>query len=197
MARVELLFVPELSGACTLDLEYQSGFDIGFDRPELRIGDDSFVGHVGYMHYVEGWGRLAVGGYLGAGYARPSGAEHAGDPFFDDDRHLAYTQFDLGVRARVRLASPELFTFTLGTWFEGGPAIVHGEIPDGDAFPRRRRGLRWAAGFEIGPGGLLHLDPYVFSHATTRFGIESIEFGDAPAVTLAVSLRLGFDFALR
>jgi hypothetical protein len=180
-----LLWVPHLKGALTLDLGGETRFPAVLGDAEPAVPEEWLRLSVGYLHYFDGHGRLALGGYLSGGLS--TGSDQAPEP---NDAH----RLDLGVALRSRGINRDFVHGTLGLFAEAGVQFAGEPLPGG---PGDELAVRWAGGVEAGMGLLWLLRPYVFGETLFRLGVESVSFGGARHTAVFGGLRLQFDWALR
>lgn len=182
--RERLLRVPHLTGAWTFDVGGETRFPSVLDEPEPSIPEEWLRLHVGYLHYLDGHGRVAWGGYLGGGFSL--GSDQVPVP---NDA----TRLDLGLALRLRSISHDFVHATVRVFAEVGVQFaepVLGRVDDDLA-------VRFAGGLETGVGLLWLLDPYVFGETLFRVGVETIDYADQRYTAVFGGLRLQFDWALQ
>ena len=186
--RATLLWVPALWGAVTLDAGLCGRFPRLLAQPAHDLPTQLFQANVGYLHYLDGHGRGAVGGYVGAAFSLP-----------EDLPGPRITRVDFGAAARLRGISPDFFHFTLAGFAEVGLLVVQDRPVDplGGAVPADAAGVRWAAGVETGPGLLYHLDPFLFAEVVGRLGVEAVHLEGLTTWSIIGGLRVVFDFTVR
>ncbi len=183
-----LLWVPALWGAVTVELGVEGRFPGVLGGEGLALPTELLKGGVGYLHYVDGHGRLGLGGYVVAAFSLPGDA--GGERL---------TRLDVGLAARRRFISHDFFHLTLGVFTELGPVVLQDRPvdPEGGVVPEDASGVRWAAGVETGPGLLYHLDPFLFAEVVARLGVEAVHLEGVTEWTVIGALRVVFDFTLR
>ncbi len=174
------LFVPAFHGAVTFDAALEGRFPEALDEYS-GLPDKALRLHAGYLHYLDGHGHAAVGGYLGGGLG------------LGDDP--AYSGAELGVAFRLRGISDAFYHAT---------ASLYGEV---GLLTSKARGIdcpgcdtlapRYAYGLEIGGGLLWYLDPYIFGEYVARLGLETVRFEGSHLTTVYAAMRVNFDFAIR
>ncbi|MCB9538164.1 MAG: hypothetical protein H6704_18060 [Myxococcales bacterium] len=183
-----LLWVPALWGAVTVEFGVEGRYPGMLGDERLTLPTELLKGGVGYLYYVDGHGRLGLGGYVVAAFslAGDGGGERL-------------TRVDFGLAARRRFISHDFFHLTLGAFTEVGPVVLQDRPvdPEGGVVPEDASGVRWAAGVETGPGLLYHLDPFLFAEVVARFGVEAVNLEGITEWTVIGALRVVFDFTLR
>lgn len=180
--RATVFFVPAFYGGLIVDTAFETRFE-GVLGDDTRFAGDAFGASVGYLAYVDGHGRLAVGGSLGG--ALSLDAVQPGDSRFG--------RLDLRLDARYRVQNARFAHWSLegfaelgGLWPIGPPADMHADP-----------GLRWAVGIGVGPGTLFNTSPFLFGELVSFLAIESIEHPDARGWSLLAGLRIRIDYGIR
>ncbi|MEZ4435573.1 MAG: hypothetical protein R3F65_24480 [bacterium] len=179
-----LTFVPPFHGAVTVDLGFDARFDSVFGDISALEATAPSLG-LGYLHYLDGHGRTALGGAL-----RFSRSAAVGQ---DLPRQSGFTALDLRLEARWRFINVHFAHLTLAPFVDLG--LVWPEVPiepGGDGpFPRA------VVGIGLGPGGLLHADPYVFAELVSHIGVSVTPVDGVAERAIVGGVRLRFDFGLR
>ncbi len=167
-----MYFVPELRGAITFDLNYEGRIGGVLSDTRHDLAAEVLGIHAGYLHYLDGHGALAVGGYLGGSGSVGDGPVH--------------TRAEAGTAFRLRAISADFYHLTLGAFAEAGLLST-----------RESLGSRFAGGLEMGPGLLWFLDPYVFGEYVARLGVETVRMDGTQVPVVFASMRIVFDFCIR
>lgn len=190
----QALFVPRLKGAFTFDAALESRLH-PWARPEVFLPEDQLAFHLGYLHYLDHAGRLAVGGYLGGGVGLES--QRAPAP-------PTHGRLDLGVVLRLRALSPRFFHGAFGLWGEGSliaPSAPRADQRPAVGTPASEAAGDWlprvAGGVEVGFGLLWFLDPYLSGEVLFRFGVEAVVADGVTHPALIGGIRFNFDWAQR
>ena len=173
-------FVPALPGAITLDLMLEGHGLLG--DPVHGLPTTSVRFDAGYLHYLDGHGRAAVGGYVGGGASV-------------GDDGPAYARVDVGATFRLRGISDNFYHGTLAFFGEVGLLAAPGravECPECETVASRIAG-----GVETGVGLLWYLDPYIFGESVARLGVESVRLDGRRVTAVFAALRLALDFTFR
>lgn len=179
-----LVFVPPFYGAVTLDLGLDARFDAVLgDRSALESNAPS-IG-LGYLHYLDGHGRTALGGALRLSHSARIGEDFA--------RQSAYLGLDLRLEARWRSIDVHFAHFSAAPFVDLGLVWPREAIDPGGGGPFGRVAL----GVAIGPGGLLHADPYLFAELIPHVGVAVTRIDGVNEWALIGGLRLRFDAAIR
>lgn len=178
----KVYFVPELRGAVTVDVTVEGRLDGVLDARRHGLPSESLRLHAGYLHYLDGHGALAVGGYLGGGAGLSDGPSS--------------TRADVGATLRLRGISADFYHVTLAAFVEGG-LLASPERAEACEETCEALGTRYAGGLEMGGGVLWYLSPYIFGEYVARVGVESLRFDGRSVPTLFASMRVVFDFAIR
>lgn len=179
-----LVFVPPFHGAVTVDLGLDARFDTVLgDLSPLESTAPSLG--VGYLHYLDGHGRHALGGALRLAYSAPIGHDFA--------RQSGYLAVDLRLESRWRFINDHFAHLTVAPFVDLGVIQPRQPLdPGGDApLPHL------AAGVALGPGALVFGDPYVFTELVTHIGVGATRIDGAWHYALTGGIRLRFDFGLR
>lgn len=176
------VFVPAFYGAPTLDVGYETRFPrlIGDDTPWTT---DAVTAGLGYLAYVDGHGRWALGGAVRGAYAL--------SPLLPG-RHR-FTRVDLQLESRWRFQNPRFAHVAVSTAVEVG-ALLPAETPDGEAGDPE---LRWALLLGSGPGVLFNSHPFLFGEVVAHIGLEAIHRPGGPSFSVIAGLRMRFDYGLR
>lgn len=176
-----MFFVPELRGAITVDVTYEGRFEAVLTDDSHGLPPGAVRLHAGYLHYLDGHGRAAVGGYVGGG------ASVGEDP--------VYSRADAGALVRLRGIGDDFFHVSLAAFAEGG--LLSSRARAAECETCDALGTRLASGLEVGGGVLWYLAPYVFGEYAARLGVETTRLDGRSVWALYASMRLAFDFALR
>ncbi len=177
-----VLFVPAFYGAPTLDIGYETRFPslLGDETPWAT---DAIGGGLGYLAYVDGHGRWALGGALRGTWAL--------DPLLPGRSRFA--RIDLQLESRWRFQNRVFAHAAVSTVVEVG-ALLPRDVPEGEAGDAE---LRWAVLVASGPGLLFNSSPFLFGEAVAHLGLEAIHRPGGPAFSIIAGIRLRFDHGIR
>ena len=177
-----VLFVPAFYGAPTLDLGYETRFPglIGDDTPWATA---ALSAGLGYLAYVDGHGRWALGGAVRGALAL--------DPLLPG-RHR-FTRIDLQLESRWRYPNRRFAHGALSAMLEVG-ALLPRDVPDGENGAPE---LRWALKIGAGPGALFNSSPFLFGELVAELGVEAIHRPAGPALAIIAGVRMRFDYGIR
>ncbi len=177
----KVYFVPELRGSITVDVTYEGRFDGVLTSDTHGLPSEAIRLHAGYLHYLDGHGRAAVGGYLGGGATVGEGP--------------VSSRADAGALFRLRGISDEWFHVSLAAFAEGG--LLSSRARAAECETCDALGTRFASGLEVGGGVLWYLAPYIFGEYAARLGVETVRLDGRSVWAVFGAMRLNFDFALR
>lgn len=180
----QLVFVPPFYGAVTLDLGLDARFDTVLGTRSALESNAPSLG-LGYLHYLDGHGRAALGGALRLSHSARIGEDFA--------RQSGYFGLDLRLEARWRFIDVHFAHFTAAPFVDLGLVWPREPIDPGGGGPFGRVAL----GIGIGPGGLLHADPYLFAELIPHVGVAFTRIDGVNEWALIGGLRLRFDAAIR
>lgn len=177
-----VLFVPAFYGAPTLDIGYETRFPslLGDDTPWAT---DAVGGGLGYLAYVDGHGRWALGGAVRGTWAL--------DPLLPGRSRFA--RVDLQLESRWRFQNRAFAHAAFSTIVEVG-ALLPRDVPAGEAGDTE---LRWAVLLATGPGVLFNSSPFLFGEAMAHMGLEAIHRPGGPDLAIVAGIRLRFDYGIR
>ncbi|MCA9538155.1 MAG: hypothetical protein KC620_04675 [Myxococcales bacterium] len=181
--RASLPFVPAFFGGVFGDMTIEARFDGWLADDDVPFDADALTFHLGYLHYIDGHGRLSLGGYLGSAWSRDEGIAET----------VGFKRLDLGALVRLRAISDQFLHWSAAAFLEAGPVWL-------DRVPEGRSGdvaARWAFGVETGPGLLWHVAPYLFAETLGRIGLESSHYGGVQVWTVTAGLRIAFEYGVR
>lgn len=176
------LFVPAFYGAPTLDVGYETRFPslLGDDTPWAT---DALSLGLGYLAYVDGHGRWALGGAVRGAWAL--------DPLLPGRSRFA--RVDLQLESRWRGQNPRFAHVMLSTIVEVG-ALLPRDVPVGES---DGPALRYAFLLASGPGLLFNSHPFLFGEAVAHLGLEAIHRPEGLAFAVVAGIRLRFDYGIR
>lgn len=177
-----VVFVPAFHGGVTADVGYETRF------PDLLSDDtpwatDAISGGLGYLGYVDGHGRWALGGALRGAWAF--------EPLLPG--RIRFTRLDLRLESRWRAQNRVFAHVALSTAVEIG-ALLPAATPTGETGDPE---LRWALLIGSGPGVLFNSHPFLFGELIAHLGVEGIHRPGGLALAIVAGVRIRFDYGLR